>query len=295
MRKVLLVFLAIWLATAPFASAQSTIIDDAEAWLLNQQFGGGSFGSVFEDIYSTMALAAIDQPNTTGLTWIENRTIEPNGNFELYYLATTIITVLAHGDDPFVFADGDVWSNFKTELEAWPGIEHGDYCLGIMALGNAGAPIQEAFVDRLLELQNPNGSFSITPSGNDHLVITSHCLHALAIIQANGDADVSAEIASAVAYIEDSQLADGSWEIFIGEDGSGDGIGTAFVLMSLLAVDENALETYSTAVDFLIEQQNFSGGFIDYSNYTDADVVTTALAMMVLEGKSMNSFALTNE
>lgn len=228
--------------------------------------------------------------------------VQPNGpgtQPDSRALSNLLLLSAVTGTDPGEFGDADlpelINGNLCREADGDTCNAPGDFAgaswtqfqaAAILGLARTGHAPPAAVVDRLLQLQCPDGAFSTslapvgTPCGADPGGTTAMAAMALRVIGGHDDA-----VAKAVAAVEKAQFADGGVASYEGAM-YGDTSSTAHAWQVLGGPGESGAA--EKAMGYLARMQNDDGGFGSDRDVPDSDPYATAYATVAAAGASFD-------
>ncbi|MGC3995841.1 MAG: hypothetical protein QM779_17270 [Propionicimonas sp.] len=269
------------------AAELSTSATKAAAYLTSHlPTSKSSFDSVFQ---TTLGLAATGKCTyATSLRTLEDTltTLAPKYVKSGGAVAAAKVALAAEsiGADPEAFAGTNLITTITADLPSSGQVGSSangfGQALAIIALSRNGTDVPASMVTNLLAYQGTDGGFAWLASGDPDPDTTAVAI--LALNAAGGHAD---EVADAVDWADNAQLADGSWAA------SYDGTELSPVDSTGLlgsALSEVGADT-GDALSWLTAQQLSSGAFSNVRSGTKANLMSTSEALYLLTGHSLAS------
>jgi|GEM_PF-319769 len=271
-------------------------IDDAVAWIIDQQQPDGGFGSAGNTAKAIVALVSAG---------IDPTTIMTNSNSPLDSLAlhvdsytttgwdpahsTALVAqaVVAAGQNPHDFAGVNLVDRLNSHYDAATGtFGMGDEALAqyVLALAAVGETIPSAAVDTLKTNQAGDGGWEYLAGWGSAQDTTGRVMQALVVA---GELPSSTELISATVYLSSTQENHGGWSTWY--DGGAINVNlTANAIQGLIAVGLNPItdaisSTGNSPVDALLSIRNASTGAFQYGGLDN--FVATIEVVPALQGQ----------
>jgi hypothetical protein len=294
MRRILLSLVAVLLIGVPAVRIADAQGGDpavlAAEWLVGQQEDDGSFESdLTATALAVIALNAVGEDTDAALAWMENYVagLTEDEALGMDTLSAAVVAVAAAGQDVGAFADSKLLELYNTLLIGQRGEDIPSLCVGLLAMPSTGAPFPPTAIGALVGFQNDDGSFG---KETDDTVIAPSVTTALCaqVLTAAGETDA---VAAALEYLKTIQNEDGGWSTDAAATES-DAFATSFVIMALLAADEDLADWNNPERALFALQDPETGAFtLD----GEPSVETTALAAQVFRGVTWGNIGAAEE
>jgi len=256
----------------------SSEVEDAVAYLLDEQDSDGGIGGFAVSAWAVMALAAAEEASAVNdlIGYLEDEA--STSSFEATDWARMILAIVAAGEDPTDFGNEDYVDGLENLFEVDDETGYlqigdpellNDDCWGILALVAADVNVDSEIIDFLLEWRNTDGGWGIDIDSYSDVDVTSAAIMAL---MAAGEASDSTVIEDALVFLADAQNSDGGFPEEPGGDSNA--ASDAWAILAIIAAegDPNSSaweEEDGTPVDHLLSLQDSDGSF----DFTTGDSV----------------------
>jgi len=272
-------------------------VEDAVAYLLDEQDSDGGIGGFSISAWALMALAAAEEEDAVGdiIDYLEDEA--DTDDFEATDWARMLLAIVAAGEDPEDFGDDDYIEGLLDTREEEddtgedylqigdPDLLNDDFW-GVIALAAADEDIDDDIVDFILEWQNDEsddtGSGTETGDPGD---VDNTAAAIMALIAADADADD--QIDEALDFLADAQNDDGG---FPEEPGDNSNVAsTAWAVLAIKAAGENPGsgrwdDQDATPIEYLLDLQKSNGSFPLSASSSSNSEWMTAYAIVALLG-----------
>lgn len=288
-------------------NSKSAAITKAFAYLKTQQQPDGGFGSLSQNDWVILALAAHNYDYKTllednhtiddyQLTATDQENLQTSAGLSRHLLA--MIAAGQNTDNPIFDQYHSALINFYDETQCDnPTFLNDDIFAALALMANNdpsdGTNIEKSIMT-LIKNQNSDGGFSWVIPGPSDSNITAVAIQALSYFKDNFSSEISLKntLLNARQYLKSIQNTDSGFGYF----GASDADSTAWVMQAILALGENPEDwviNERTPTNYLLSLQNTDGSFFWQAD-TYPNLTTTIDVLLALSGKPLPTFTSTN-